>query len=401
MSVLSILVFITQGASIRRSYSKKPPDCETLLELISRVLAEQEKCPEKLSAALERGTRLVWEDVYDLVNPFGDRRGGAFSTVWTLDLDKDVLFLETKDQLSVAPLEIGRQRPLTFDDFKLLDLPQPPLEQAIPPGPYWEPEIDPFLREKSFLGRVLRDFAYTWRHVLRRQMNTTTFMKLAYATLWISTMDFTILERTGFEHITEGGPYIKVVDLPSWETPEATLVKAGSTWFALVQDTEEGLDMVRRHVKDHSSRKDSPTNVVTYAILTLRRLTLCKVEGNELVWTRSETLFGDAPASDDAIDMLLWATNTTGDTEPERTRLHLLPIEIHDRILDHATTSPVASAKLGCELGLGSPFSRADRGAKIRLEEFKRHRYESSPVESQILFNGVMSGLSYKREPRH
>ena len=96
-----------------------------------------------------------------------------------------MIFLETKDQLNVAPLEIGRQRPLTLNDFKLLDLPQPLLEQTTLPGPYWEPEFDQRTRDKSFLGRVLHDFAYTWRHVLRRQMNRTTFMKLAYATLWI------------------------------------------------------------------------------------------------------------------------------------------------------------------------------------------------------------------------
>lgn len=158
--------------------------------------------------------------------------------------------------------------------------------------------------------------------------------------------------------------------------------------------------MVRRHAKSHSSLKDSTANVVTYAILTLRRLTLCKVEGNVFMWTRPEALFGDAPASDDAIDVLLWATNTARDAELETNRLYLLPIEIQDRILDHATTSPVASAKLGCELGLGSPFSWVDRGAKIRLEEAKRHRFESSPVESQILFDRVMCGLSYKQEPR-
>ncbi|EEU40665.1 uncharacterized protein NECHADRAFT_76041 [Fusarium vanettenii 77-13-4] len=401
MSVLSILVFITQGAFIRRSYSKKPPDCETLLELISRVLAEQEECPEKLSAALERGIRLVWEDAYDLVNPFGDRRGGAFSSVWTFDLDKDAIFLEKENQIRVAPLQIGRQRPLTLDDFKLLDLPQPPLEQPTLPGPYWEPKFDQRPREKSFLGRVIRDFAYTWRHVLRRQMNATTFMKLAYATLWISSMDFTIRERTGFEHITEGGAYVWLVDLPNWETPKATLFKAGSTWFVLAQDIQDGLEMVRRHAQGHSLLIDPAANVVTYAILSLRQLTLCKAERNEIVWTKSEALFGEAPASDDAIDVMLWATNTSGDTESKPTRLNLLPTEIQDGILYHATASLVASAKLGCELGLGSPFSWADRGAKIRVEERKRHRFESSPVESQIFFDGAMSGLSYKRDPRH
>lgn len=186
---------------------------------------------EKLSAALERGTKLVWEDVDDFVNPFGDRRGGAFSSVWTFDLDKDMVFLETKDRLSAAPLEIGRERPLTLDDFELLDLPRQPLEETTLPGPYWEPEIGQTSREKSFLGRALRDFAYTWRHVLRRQVNRTTFTKLAYATLWISTMDFTVRERAGFEHITEGGPYVKLVDLPNWETPQGHTCQS---WIDLV-----------------------------------------------------------------------------------------------------------------------------------------------------------------------
>lgn len=222
-------------------------------------------------------------------------------------------------------------------------------------------------------------------------------MKLAYATVWISTMQFTLIERTGFEHISSGGPYVQLVDLPSWKTPEATLVQVGSSWFALAQDIQEGLKMVRRHMNSNPSLKDATTNVVTYAILTLRQVVLCEAQGSELVWTRSEALFDDISASDTAIDMILWATNTTH-TEPQPSTINFLPVEIQDRILYYATASLVASAKLGCELGLGSPFSWVDRGVKIRVEEFKRHRFESSPVESHVAFDGVMSGLSYKRE---
>ncbi|RSL49416.1 hypothetical protein CEP54_012463, partial [Fusarium duplospermum] len=390
MSVLSVLLFIAKGRSLRRSYSKKPPDDAALLELFSRILAGQETCLERLSAALEQGTDFVWEDVYDFVNPFGDRRGDSFNSVWTFDLDKDTLFLNKKDQLFSVPLRIARQRPLVLDDFTQLDsLTQTLPEEETLPGPYWEPELDILPRQRSFLGRVLRDFAHTWRHVLRRQMNTTTFMKLSYATLWIATMDFTIRERIGFEHITEGGPYVRLVDLPNWETPEATLVKAGSSWFALAQDTQEGLEMVQRHAESRSQLKESTTSVVTYAILTLRQVTLCKAHESQVVWTRPEVLFGDNLASDTAINMILWATNTTM-LEPQPSKLSRLPPEIQDKILYHATTSLVASAKLGCELGLGSPFSWVERGAKIRVQETKRHRFESSPVESQILFNGVM-----------
>ncbi|KAG8410658.1 hypothetical protein J3459_017003 [Metarhizium acridum] len=228
-------------------------------------------------------------------------------------------------------------------------------------------------------------------------MNTISFKRLAYATIWISTLELIIFERVGFEHVFTRGPYVDVVDLPSWEAPEETLVRAGSCWFALAQDTREGLEMVQRHMT--SRLEDSTTTVRTYAILTLRHVILCKARGSELAWTRPETLFGDGCTSDTAIDMILWAINTSS-AEPQPSAIKSLPVEIQDRILSYATASFIASAKLGCKLGAGSPFHWVDGGFRITLQETKRHRTESSPVESQIYFGGVMSGLSYKREPR-
>lgn len=362
------------------------------------VLPTANSTQDELCTELEQGINLSLEDVYDFVNPFGDSRGGIFNSLWTFDFNKDVLFLTKQDRFCSTPLDLAGERLLTLDDFELLSspTPTPPDEQTLP-GPYWDPELNPLPRRRAFLGKILRDFAYTWRHVLRRQMNNTTFVKLAYATIWISTMQFTLIERMGFEHITIGGPYVQLVDLPSWKTPEATLVQVGSSWFALAQDIQEGLRMVRRHININLSLKDPTANMVTYTILTLRQVVLCKVQGSELVWTRSEALFGDISPSDTAIDMILWATNTTHN-EPQPSTINLLPAEIQDRILYYATTSLVASAKLGCELGIGPPFSWVDRGVKICVQESKRHRFESSPVESQVAFNGVMSGLSYKRE---
>ncbi|KAH7171266.1 hypothetical protein EDB81DRAFT_638173 [Dactylonectria macrodidyma] len=405
MSVLSVLVFITHGTSLRRGWPKKPPDDATLLELFSRILMGEEKCPSKLSAVLEKGIEFPWQDVEDFVNPFGDSRGGAFESVWTFDLDKDVLLLTKKDRFCSTPLERARERLLNLDDFELQTPPRLPLpDEKTLPGPYWDLKMDPPPREKSFLGQILRDFVHAWRHVLRRQMNTTTFMRLAYATIWISTMDFDILERTGFEHISSGRPYVWLLNLPNWETPDDTLVQAGASWFVLTQDTKEGLEIVRRHMKSDLLLGKSTNNTATYVILTLRQVTLCKANGSQLMWTRSETLFDGGSASDSAIDMILWATKTTT-TEPQPSRIHFLPTEIQNKILCHATTSFVASAKLGCELDLGTPFSWLDRGVKISVEGCKRHRGGSSPAESLIVFNGTMSGLSYKRElgdwPKH
>ncbi|KAK2608993.1 hypothetical protein QQS21_002473 [Conoideocrella luteorostrata] len=398
MSLLSFLVFIAQGGFLRRGYSQKSPDDATFLELLSRILVEQQLCPSELSVVLEQGIGLNWEDTYDFVNPFGDRRDGIFNSVWTFDLDKDVLFLEKRDRCSSTSLELARQRLLTMDDFKQLSsaTQTPPGEQTLP-GPYWQPNISPLPRARAFAGHILRDFGFKWRHIIRRQINATTFMKLAYAIIWISRMDFTILERTGFEHVCSGGPYVKLTDLPSWETPQATTVQVGSSWFALARDVLKGLEMIRSHMSTNQSLGCSTTHVVTYAILTPRQIILCNASGNELVWTKSETLFDNDTLSNSAIDMIMWATNTTS-TEPQPNSMNRLPIEIQDKILSFTTISFVASAKLGCELGLGSPFTWTDGDVKIGIEEAKRHRSETSPVESLIVFNGVMSGLSYKRE---
>lgn len=355
--------------------------------------------PDEISTALEKGIELEWEDVYDSVNPFGDTRGRAFNSVWKFDLDKDVLFLTKQDQLFSTPLSVARDRLLTLDDFEILKSPTETItEDELIPGPYWDPQPKFDHRKKAFLSRILQDFGHTWRHLLRREVNDVTFMRLAYAIIWILDLDFTIVERTGFEHVGgRGGPYVGVADLPRWDAPDETIVRVGTYWIVLARDIPKGLEMIRERMEKRKAMTNSTSSTTTYGILTIKHIVFCKVHDGDLVYTRPESLFGEIPLSGSAIDLLLWASDLHH-AEPEPCRLNFLPIEIQDRILRHATTSTVAAAKRGIELALGSPCSWTERRRKIKLEEVLRHRTEASPVESQIFFNGVISGLSYKCE---
>jgi hypothetical protein len=349
--------------------------------------------------ALEQGIKLEWEDVYDFVNPFGDRRGRMFNSVWTFDLDKSLIFLTKPDCVHSAPLELGLQRPLTLDDFHPLE-PGNQRAKSVQtlPEPYWNLKMEISPRRRAFLGRILADFGYTWRHVLRRQMNSTTFTKLAYATVWISSMQFYIRERIGFEHLGgQGGPYVWVTNLPNWDSPNSSFFQVGSTWFVFVQDIQEGIEMARDHAFNHPQLTDPEVSPATYVILTLRQITLCKMVHGEPVWTRPEMLFGESP-SDTAIDMMIWASDSST-TEFGPSQIHSLPAEIQDNILYYAAASSVLAGRLGCILGLGSPFPWTESGLKIMIQERKRNQTEESPVESYIMFNGMMSGLSYRREP--
>ncbi|KLO92937.1 Uncharacterized protein LW93_4092 [Fusarium fujikuroi] len=229
-------------------------------------------------------------------------------------------------------------------------------------------------------------------------MSNVTFTKLAYAVIWIINLDFTVVERTGFEHVGgRGGPYVGVADLPRWDAPDETIVRVGTCWIVLARYVPKGLDVIREHMETPAAMTDSTTTFATYAILTLKQIVCCKVHDGELVFTRPEPLFSDTPTSDSAIDLLLWASDLH-QAEPKPCRLNHLPIEIQDRILRQASMSSVTTAKLGIELALGSPLSWAEQGRTIKLTEVLRHRTEASPVESQLYFNGLMSGLSYKCE---
>ncbi|SPJ74108.1 uncharacterized protein FTOL_03838 [Fusarium torulosum] len=400
MSVLFVLIYILKGSTLRKCVSKRRIEEDAdFLELFSRILVGIQIPTSDIFTALEQGIKLEWEDVYDFANPFGDRRGGMFNSVWAFDLDKSLIFLTKRDRVHSAPLELGLQRPLTLDDFHALDPENQTAERVQTlPEPYWNFKMEISPRQRAFLGRILADFGYTWRHVLRRRMNSTTFTKLAYATVWISSMQFEIHERKGFDHVgSQGGPYVGVTSLPNWDSPKPSFFQVGSTWFVFVQEIQEGIEMARDHACSPPQSTELGASAATYAILSLRQIIICKMVHGKPVWTRPEMLFGESP-SDTAIDMMIWASDTST-TESGPSRIHSLPAEIQDNILYYTATSSVSAGKLGCILGLGSPFSWTESGLKIMIQERKRNRTEESPVESYITFNGMMSGLSYRREP--
>ncbi|KAF5671428.1 phosphoribosylaminoimidazole carboxylase [Fusarium heterosporum] len=354
----------------------------------------------EISAAFEvisyLSLSLDWEDAYDVINPFSEGLGYAFNSSWTFDLEsRQIIVTKPNRAMYSAPLEPGFQRPLTWDDFRLLGADEGAAERVQTlPEPYWSPEMDISPRHKSLLGRMVNDFCHAWRHILKAQINKITFEKMTYAILCISSLQFGVDDRLGFEACKDSSErYVGGLDLPSWDSPKASLVQVGSTWFILAQQIAEGLEIVRDHVRGQPSL----TNGVTmYAILSLSQITLCKIVHGELVWTKPEMLLGES-ASKAAMDMLIWASSAT--TRPRSTRIHCLPVEIQDTILHYATTSPVSGARLGCILGLGSPFTWIGKGGqKIKVQEVFRKRKENTPVESRITFGSVMSGLSYKRE---
>ena len=119
-----------------------------------------------------RGLRLRWEEPYDVIIPYGDIRHTRFETVWNFDLDNDQLvFNKNGGRSGRLALSVLRQRSFTFDDFESRESPSAPnCDPLITfPTPYWQPVLHVPQYKVAFTRRVLEDFNFQWRHVLRYQ----------------------------------------------------------------------------------------------------------------------------------------------------------------------------------------------------------------------------------------
>lgn len=289
--------------------------------------------------------------------------------------------------------------------MELLNEPVPaPLELAFNPDiSYWTPRIEVDSRIRVFAQRLLRDFQRQWRHVLRNEYNAVTVQVLARGIVRLAVLDFEVRENTGRRG--PRGAHVWITDLPGWKPFETDIVRVGMVWIVLCQDVRDGLARARKHVAGRSSRStECPDMDMSgearphYMVLSIRHVMLCHAADlASFEHTVPGPLFnGDydtRPPSDLALDYIIWATASA--RLSISTPLHRLPVEIQDVILNYASIGTVAAARLGCLLGLGSPFSWKDGPLEVTLEDRYVVRPSGSSVESQIWFDEQKSGLFY------
>jgi hypothetical protein len=184
---------------------------------------------------------------------------------------------------------------------------------------------------------------------------------LARAIISIAIHDFRVEENSSsWEHISYGGMYyVHVVDVPTWEPYENHVVSIGGTTVVLNQDLQTALKTARDDVKEIRETIGSRDQMEqrTYLLLSVRHVMLCHTDstGTFLYTPPIAFMDGSSPPSLDATRVLLQALSPAF-RPPPCTPVHALPLEIQDRILVHVSEGPVEAARLGCLLGLGSPF---------------------------------------------
>lgn len=378
---------------------------------------------EETFDALHKHLPFEWKDdeKYDTVNPFGDRRDQQCHALWTFDTRNDMLRYTSATRCSQISLHLLRERAVSPADMEPIPGPiiSGPLEYTFDSEtPFWKPHVEVDGRMSAFANSLLQDFNYKWRHILRNNYNTTTLRVLSRGIIRLSTLDFEVRENTGGPgprafHGPWGvsgpralygrGIHVHVTDLPAWEPFGVDIVRVGTIWVVICQDIQNGLSIAQQHVASREismteapSRTTSGEAHVHYMILSVKHIMLCHATDRaSFKHTAPELLFnGTEPASDLALDYLIWATASA--RASTFTPIQSLPIEIQDMILNHSSVGTVAAAKLGCMLGLGSPFLWKDGPLTLTLQEIDRViRPPGTSVESQILFGEHKSGIFY------
>ena len=346
-----------------------------------------------------------WHQQDDIAHFFHDFRCVTVRTVWTFDLDGDILRFDKKGQNLCVPLNLVRQRSITISDFEPYEPPSLPKQtlQSVISRPYLKMrrkglDLQSLERRQAFVCRVLTDFTFQWRHVLGSRYNNSTFRRLACAIVRITTLDFTVVEVTEPRHGI-GGFLVWIHNLPEWEPFSGDIVRVGGTSIVICQHIPHAVSLIRQDFAKQSlsSQKDGSSGTsekgLTYLILSVREIVLYRIDSQDERYTKSERLFdGIHPPSDEAIKLLLEATQTITPTAP----ICKLPIELQDMILDKVSAGPIESAKVGCMLNIGSVFTWKSGDRDIEREEGRRFRTSCTPVESHIWFGNHSSGIAYK-----
>lgn len=340
-----------------------------------------------------------------MIDPFGYNRETYFQTIWTLDMERDILVYQNADGRKSVPLSLLREHAVTLSDLKAMAVPRPVAELE---GPYWEPHVDISHRMRSLTHRLLSDFNYRWAYLLRSDFRDATLRRLARGVICLSALDFHTSRVPAKNDKNWYGPLDyhygyngKPTALPAWDPfePKSDIIYIGTKCVILCQSVREGLSIARQHAFSRPIKEFGNSKGPHYMILSVKHIVLACVPAPGSLWhTAPEPLLnGDSttPLSEVALDYLVWATTYSIDFSSNR--LQAFPVEIQDLIVDHLAEDAISRAKIGCSMGLGSTFSWRGDGRDITIICLPNRPVEDSEV-IYVEFGDQDSGLAYHLE---
>lgn len=332
---------------------------------------------------------------------------GIFShvtNIYTFNLDLDQFSYADRSKrfdLSLTHLcATNFEPPQRFDlmPYKMIVPPELELDLSRFPLPNREPSYSLKRLPYTMTSTILGNFAWQWQFLLRSAYGEVTLRRFAKAIINLVTCDYRVQDVSYSLKNPPAGWHVDLDSVPNWEPCEHQKFDIGHTTIVLHQDLEKALEIARDEAKAGLIAKGGRfAEARTYLLLSVRYVMAFHVESTGVFsYTAPERFMdGHRYPPDCSISLLLEALWSSQQTT--QTRLHKLPLEIQDIILSHTSEGRIEAGRIGCALGLGTPFKweEADGDRIIRSAYRPAWSSEISPIESKIYFGDEFSGLSY------
>ena len=278
--------------------------------------------------------------------------------VWTIDFDQDRIFLDRNDVHLVhyfrLPYGLTELCTEDFVPYKPIDLPLwTPKQLSLSWTPIC-PDVVP-LQLFDLVYRLVSDYHNSWRTYGYSINSSSGLQKLGFGILSCFTLNFRA--RIDREHWTQyrSAPS-NLLRWRTWPTPPIIpTILLGDTIIILSLD----LQNAARLVQDHYMQVDCnhPTEAdKTYVVTSLHAIQIFMKSETKFVATHILPFLPEhGPPSQHAVVSLLNAIH--GPWYPLATRIHKLPVELHDLILSYVTDCDIDRAVYAALLGIGVPFS--------------------------------------------
>jgi hypothetical protein len=364
----------------------------------------------------------------DVKYPFGEGRHlWRAAGVWIFDIERDDLTLKRQSSPPlIISLELLRQGTALFSDMKpFKQAPLPIVDKTHTYHSYrrpedgWDKRFQVNERQIAFCGRLLKDFAYQWRHVLRERYSDALFLKLASAIVRIWSLDFEVRERK-FVKAKRIGTAEPEESLPAWPAYPGRVIHLNRCSVIMIQHLN--MHAIMAHVRTDIAQAGHPNkdNLPMHPMRNCRSITYVVLSVREVMLVRSCTVAQHSHSQyTDAVPLL---TGETGDTMfsdtalnylsamvpfadyPNDTLLERLPNELQDMVISSVSEDPIECAKTGCMLAMGREFKWKREGMDLEQRggwsshDRATHKASTKPKltkESQIWFGNSQSGISY------
>lgn len=328
--------------------------------------------------------------------------------VWTVDFDQSRILLDRHDFHLVYHFNVPDQEKLNvfrMPHYEPLDLPTRIPKQALKPSSWVPLDVIPE-QLNDLVYRIVSDYHHAFLDSGDNLSSEQGFQRLSLGILSCFTLNFStqIREPAQFDastttliHKTYSRDYCR---WRSWGMPPVVLtVNLGSTVIIFTQRIDNAATLVQDHYLEIMS---GSTSTITYVVCSLFEVQLF-LRNDKVFESTIVSMFLYSSHSPPSTTAVRWILNAIhGSYYPLRTRLHGLPVELQEQVLDFVSVCEIDRAYYASILNIGISFDWKSNKMHLKLlkkSNMNRH-INAVHAEQMVIFHDQYVGVAYQPDRR-